>query len=570
MRVRLVCLEDGITSCGFRKIAAYISRLNPDTESCYISTNAYRSFRNAIRGTFGGKGDLGETEVDEIAQALAGSDLVGFSSMTGYADLTRKVITRLREIDPSTFILWGGIHPIIHPEDAILADVDAICTGEGEFAFEEFFELLQNGGDYTGVRNFWFKQDGRVTRNGFRPLMTQEEMETLPFPQYGTDREKIYKSGQGFVPMGLGDYLTNDGLGYSTLWSIGCPFHCTFCGNTKFIANDPLYKKIRHPSARYMVDEIKSVRKRFPHVSQVSFHDDSFMAIPYRELETFAELWREELGIPFAVYGVIPNYVKQDKFEILTWAGMNRIRMGIQSGSQQILDFYRRPTPPERILEAGEVIASFSPKYHIPASYDIIMDNPIETRQDVVDTLELLYKMRRPYTLFIYSLKVIPNTEMERVMIERGIDLDEISANYALIPPKAANLMLYVLAVCRPPRRLFDWALRRVEGTATPQPEYPRLGTVLRTAYQTKRVFEHMRFMDFSIIPGWSGYVAWRIGLVKLWQRRFKPRPPRPQRPQPKVRRQVDAALGTPVAAPVRRTIPVAGHEEDSTRRSTG
>jgi radical SAM superfamily enzyme YgiQ (UPF0313 family) len=530
VRTRLVCLEDGITSCGFRKIAAYVSQLVPDTESCYISTNQYRSVRNAVLGTLGGKGELGDDQVDEIAHGLAGVDLVGFSSMTGYADLTRKVITRLRQIDPDTFILWGGIHPIIHPEDAILADVDAICTGEGEFAFEEFAGLWREGRDYTGVENFWFKKGEKVIRNGFRPLMSQEEMEHLPFPQYGTDRERIYREGQGFVPMKLHDYLANDGLGYSTLWSIGCPFHCSFCGNTKFIANDPLYKKIRHPSASYMVEEIKAVRKRFPHVSQVSFHDDSFMAITYKELERFAELWKEELGgLPFAVYGVIPNYVKQDKFEILTWAGMNRVRMGIQSGSQAILDFYKRPTPPERILQAGRIIAPFAPKYHIPAAYDIIMDNPVETRQDVIDTLELLYQMPRPYTLFIYSLKVIPNTDLEQAMKDRGIDLDAISANYATIPARAANLILYVLALCRPPRWLFDRALRRVQGSATPQKEYPKLGLVLRSLYQGKRVFDHLRFMDFSIIPGWSGYIAWRIGLVSLWRRRFKQRPPRPE-----------------------------------------
>jgi len=256
----------------------------------------------------------------------------------------------------------------------------------------------------------------------------------------------------------------------------------------------------------------------------------SFMAIPYRELEVFAELWREELGIPFAVYGVIPNYVKQDKFEILTWAGMNRVRMGIQSGSEAILDFYKRPTPPARILEAGTVIASFAPKYHIPPSYDIIMDNPVETRQDVVDTLELLYRMPRPYTLFIYSLKVIPNTDLEKALRERGIDLDAISANYASIPPKAANLVLYLLALVRPPRWLFNLLLRRVRATLEPQREHPALGMVLRTLYLTKRVLNHLRFMDFSIIPGWSGYVAWRVGLVGLWRRRFTPRLPRPER----------------------------------------
>jgi anaerobic magnesium-protoporphyrin IX monomethyl ester cyclase len=538
VNIKLVSLEDGITSCGFRKMAAFVSQLNTETEACYVSTNQYRSLLGSIRGSFGGKGEMDDDAVDEIAQGLAGTDLVGFSSMTGYSELTKRIMSRVRQLDPQTFIMWGGIHPIIHPEDAILADVDAICTGEGEFAFEEFYKLFNDGQDYTHLRNFWFRHKGEVVRNGFRPLMSTDDMEILPFPQYGRS-EKIYRAGDGFVPMGLSDYLRNDGLGYSTLWSIGCPFHCTFCGNTKFIANDPLYKKIRHPSARYIVDEIKSVRRRFPHVSQVSFHDDSFMAIPYRELETFAELWKEELGIPFAVYGVIPNYVKKDKFEILTWAGMNRVRMGIQSGSQNLLDFYKRPTPPDRIREAGKIIAPFAPKYQIPPAYDIIMDNPVETRQDVLDTLELLYDMPRPYTLYTYSLKVIPNTEMERMMKERGIDIEEISANYSMIPPRVANLLLYVLALRRPPRWLFDRLLRRVKASGTPQPEYPRIGMVLRSMYIAKRGLEHLRFMDFSIIPGWSGYVMWKLGIVGLWRRRFVGKYPRPQRADPATRRAV-------------------------------
>ncbi len=532
MRIKMVSLEDGITANGFRKIAAHVARVNPDTESYYVSTQRYRSIRNFVKGTYGSKGELDDADVDQIAHGLTGADLVGFSSMTGYSELTRKIIGRLRELDPTTFILWGGIHPIIHPEDAITADVDAICTGEGEFAFQELYDRLQEGANYRDLRNFWFKKgDHDEVLNDFLPLMTSEQMETLPFPQYGDD-ERIYSRGEGFRPVGLSDYLNNNGLGYQTLWSIGCPFHCSFCGNTKFIANDVNYKKIRHPSARYLVDEVKAARKRFPHISQVSFNDDSFMAITYRELETFAELWHEELkDLPFAVYGVIPNYVKQDKFEILTWAGMNRIRMGIQSGSQDILDFYKRPTPPARILEAGTVAAAFAPKYHIPPAYDIIVDNPVETRQDVVDTLELLYKMPRPYILFIYVLRVIPNTELAKQIVERGVELDDISANYGVIPPRAANLLLHVLALWRPPRWLFDRLLRHVESSAEPQKMYPRLGTTLRCVYLGKRLFDHLRIMDFSMIPGWSGYVAWRLGIVKLWRKKFTPRPPRPERP---------------------------------------
>lgn len=538
MHVQLVCLEDGITSCGFRKLAAHALRLHPRTEACFVSTRSYRTVRAAVSGTMGTLSSLLDREhVEEIAQGLRGADLVGFSSMTGYAELTRRVIARVRELNPAAYLVWGGIHPIIEPENAILADVDAICTGEGEFAFEELLAALQEGRDATGIRNFWFKtRDGRVIRNAFRPLQTPEEMESLAFPLYGAPCERIYEQGRGFVPVTVDDYLHNDGLGYPALWSIGCPLHCSYCGNTRFIANDPKYRRLRHPSARYIVDQVKDARRRFPHVSQVSFHDDSFMAIRYAELERFAELWRAEVGLPFCVYGVIPTYVKRDKFELLTWAGMNRIRMGIQSGSKRILDFYKRPTPPEKILAAGEIAASFAPKYHIPPAYDVIMDNPVETREDVVDTLEMLWRMARPYWLFVYSLKVIPNTGLAAALQERGIDLDEIDDSYLVVPPRVANLLLYLLVLWRPPRWLWERLLARVRASSEPQPLYPRLGMLLRTLYLTKRVLGHARVMDLSITPGKTSWWLWRLGVVRLWQRWLVRRAPRPVRATLEVR----------------------------------
>ncbi|MEA2296493.1 MAG: hypothetical protein QOE86_4132, partial [Solirubrobacteraceae bacterium] len=78
MRTRMVCLEDGITSCGFRKMAAYVAQLEPGTESFYISTERYRSVKTAVRG-MGDKAVIGDEQVDEMAQGLADSDLIGFS-----------------------------------------------------------------------------------------------------------------------------------------------------------------------------------------------------------------------------------------------------------------------------------------------------------------------------------------------------------------------------------------------------------------------------------------------------------------------------------------------------------
>jgi anaerobic magnesium-protoporphyrin IX monomethyl ester cyclase len=529
MKVTMVCMEDGIMACGFRKFAGYVERVCPEARFCFVSTNNLRSLRGALTGNTGGGGSADATYIEEVAQGLADNQLLGFSSMTGYAELTRAVIARVRELNPDCTIIWGGIHPIIHPEDAILADVDAICTGEGEFAFEEFYNAWKEGRDYTETLNFWFKQNDEIVRNGFRPLQTSEEMETLPFARH-TGEEFLYNPGKGFLPMTLADRLVNNGLSYNTVWSIGCPFKCTYCGNTRFIENDVAYRKIRHPSARYAVAEIKHVLEAHPYISTVCFHDDSFMAIPFDQIAEFAEIWKEEAGIPFAVYGVIPNYVRQDKLQVLTWGGMNRIRMGVQSGSQRILDFYQRPTPPEQVLEASHVCSKFAPRYQIPPAYDIIVDNPIENRQDVIDTLELVYAFGRPFTLNIFSLKLIPNTVLERRMKEEGVDIEEVDSNYANIPPRWANMLLYLLVMWKPPRWLFDRLLRRVRASNEEQPMYPVRGGLLRAMYMIKRGLDHLAHLDFSTIPGYTGYVFWKIGLVEFWWQKMIPKMERPAR----------------------------------------
>lgn len=142
-------------------MAAYAAQINPDTESCYVSTNRRKSLSDLIKGTFGTEGELSDEGVDEIAEHLPKADIVGFSSMTGYADLTRRVTSASAPFAPRRSP--SGPHP---PRARHRRRVDAVCTGEGEFAFREFYDLFTAGKDYAGVGNFWFKgeQDGHVIR----------------------------------------------------------------------------------------------------------------------------------------------------------------------------------------------------------------------------------------------------------------------------------------------------------------------------------------------------------------------------------------------------------------------
>ena len=515
MEIRLICVEDGLENVGFKKLAAYVKSIHQNTKAAYVPTGNVYSLLKHI--TEKGGGELNENDIHLVAKFLAEADIVGLCSMTQYSKTVYKIISATRRFNPKAYIVWGGIHAIIHPEDAI-KHADAVCTGEGEFAFEKFLTLYKNKQDYTTAPSFWFNKDNKIIKNSNLPLMTPREMDELP-PLMYEDGELIYRQSKGFIPLGTSECLDYNGLQYSTVWSIGCPLMCTYCGNSKFIEYDEGYRRIRHSSPQTIVNEINRAKSKQPHISTINFQDDSFLALPFQQLEEFAKLYKEKVKIPFVVGGVIPNYVREDKIALLVDAGMNRVRMGIQSGSDNILEFYKRPTKLHRIKNATEILNKFK-KYMIPPAYDIILENPIENISDTRATVDMLYEMPRPFTLNVYALRIIPNTLMAKDIEKMGLKVPPIDKNYTSGYHRTlGNLLVFFLTFWKIPRWLYKILRNKIFPVHQKQSTYPILFWITRMLYLIKRAYNHLRFMDFSILPGKPGYILWKIGVIRFWQR---------------------------------------------------
>ena len=516
MEIRLACVEDGLENYGFRKVAAYIKTIHPETKIAYIPTGNQRSMLKVLREK--GAGGLTDKDIHNVATFLAKGDLVGFSSMTQYSATVHDLIAKIRKINSRVFVVWGGIHAIVHPEDAI-KHADAVCTGEGEFAFENFFKLYKEKKNYTKAASFWFRKDNNIIKNHNIPLMKAEEMDKLP-PLTYEDGEYVFHNGKGFKPIQYKDFLKYTGLMYGTIWSIGCPLHCTFCANTKFIEYDNAYRRLRHSNPRTIVNEIKRAVKKQPFINTIVFHDDSFLNLRYEVLEEFCKLYKKEVNIPFMVGGIVPNYVRNDgKIPLLLDAGMNRVRMGIQSGSDNILEFYKRPTKLHKIKEAIEVFNKYK-KYIIPPAYDIILENPLETREDTLATLDLVYNMPRPYTLNIYALRIIPNTTMAKDLEAIGVKIPSINKNYySEYYRTMGNCLIFAFTFWKIPKWLYKILRKKVYPVHTEQKHYPILFLLCRCGYLFKRALDHLRFMDFSLLPGTLGYILWKLGVISFWKR---------------------------------------------------
>lgn len=517
MKINLVSVEDGIDNIGFRKLSAFVKQLYPETGIHYVTTGNFRSLTRVL--AMGGVEPLGADEILAIAGEIAAADILGFSSMTPYAATTAAIIAAVRSLNPRAVIVWGGIHGIVEPEDAIL-HADAVCTGEGEFAFQRFIAACSTGGPLAGTPGFWVRTAGGIVKSANLPLMTGEEMDSLPLPTYQAG-ELIYKAGQGFVPLQPLDYVDRCGLAYSTVWSIGCPMNCVYCSNSKFIEYDSNYRKVRHSSPATIINEIKAALEKHPHISTIVFHDDNFIALPLQVLAEFCDLYCREIRLPFAVIGLSPGQVTMEKMKLLVSAGMNRVRMGIQSGSQRILDFYERGTAVSRVRESCEIINCFS-RSMIPPAYDIILDNPLETLADTIATLDMIHSMPRPFTLNLFALRVIPNTRLAASLAELHISLPDIRLTLPNHRATFANLMIYLLIFFKLPEGIYKKLCQRVVPSHADTKLYPRLLMVLRLFYLTGRAFSHLRVLDFTVITGRAGYLLWRFGVVGFRRRHMQ------------------------------------------------
>ena len=88
MKISFVSVEDGITSIGLRKMASLARTIIPDTKVYYIVPANLYSPINWLKPKAEKKG-FSEKDLEKIAKELVKADMVCFSSMTPFADMTK-------------------------------------------------------------------------------------------------------------------------------------------------------------------------------------------------------------------------------------------------------------------------------------------------------------------------------------------------------------------------------------------------------------------------------------------------------------------------------------------------
>lgn len=330
--------------------------------------------------------------------------IVCFTSVYSVFDFICEVAERVKQRFPDLFLLIGGPHATLRPEECLGSAFDAVCVGEGEHPTLELVERMEAGATPSGIPNLQIKTtEGTIERNNPRPFLT--EVDSLPFP----DRDM-------WIP-----WTANPLSRPSVLAGRGCPFDCTYCSNHALKrAGEGKYVRMR--STGNIVAEVEEYKRKFPLLEEVYLEVETLGAnLKWaldlaRGLEELNARW--EVPIAFgANLRVTPNREYDELFEGLEKANFRFVNIGLESGSERVRrDVLNRRYSNEDILSAVKTAR----KHGLQVGMYNLIGLPGETRKDFWETVKI-NRACQPDWFLLSVFFPYPGTALYDMCVERGL-----------------------------------------------------------------------------------------------------------------------------------------------------
>ena len=280
---------------------------------------------------------------------------------------------------------------------------------------------MEAGTDYLNTPNMAFNVNGSFKTNDVLPPFS--ELDNLPYYDYDLndrfllDEELLqmtkerFKKHYVFYPFGAPTFIL--------ITSRGCPFKCSYCNNIRYVAMHG-HSPIRFQSVNRFIDELEHAIRHFDFFQFVVFGDDDFLLRDRKQLEDFAGQYRKKIGLPFAIC-VSANTFRREKMEILLDAGLKLVQLGIQSGSQRVIDeVFDRKIKVTKTMEVVRQIVPYYKTHGLILLLDFIIDNPYETRNDIIQTYEYLTSLPPHVRVNIFCLAFFPGTPIYNKALKDG------------------------------------------------------------------------------------------------------------------------------------------------------
>jgi radical SAM superfamily enzyme YgiQ (UPF0313 family) len=313
--------------------------------------------------------------------------------------ITKMCLTRMRELawQMCESARRAGARVIVHGSDAtdhaveyLRHGCDYVLDGQAERPLLELVRALNNNETYVskleGVR--WLDALGALQISDPHRAKPRHDSSSLPLPARDlidlAPYREAWKRAHGLFSLNL-------------IASRGCPFRCNWCA--KPIFGDTYQLR----PARDVAEEMKLLRDAYE-ADHLWFADDIFALNRHWIQEFVAAV--EELGcaIPFKIQARA-DLLTADTVHALKRAGCAEVWMGVESGSQKVLDAMEKGLRVEHVIAARQNLK----REGIVACYFLQLGYPGENWQDLQKTIALV-RETRPDDIGVSFSYPLPNT----------------------------------------------------------------------------------------------------------------------------------------------------------------
>jgi radical SAM superfamily enzyme YgiQ (UPF0313 family) len=334
-------------------------------------------------------------------------DLVGFTGISAQFPYVKRCIELTRRWDKKISILAGGKHATLRPEDYLaLPEVEAVCVGEGEIAFEEFLKARSEGRGPEGIPGWWYHKDGVIIQG---PKVTFiEDHDSLPY-----------------MDRGIIDYQENIDTNSQTVTTImgrGCPWSCTFCSNAR-LRERGTGTYTRNRSVPNLLGDIEQLSRKY-RFSYLYFRDDTFTWD-----RQWAAQWCEEypknFSYPFEIL-TRSDCLDDDLLKMLADAGCANIWLGLDSGNAHIREkVLRKKVSVDKMTQMTDRMLELG----ITPTITNMVGLPYETEETIMDSVRANRRIHHRVVAMsqgtgtgpkVFTFSPFPGTELYELSEKEG------------------------------------------------------------------------------------------------------------------------------------------------------
>jgi anaerobic magnesium-protoporphyrin IX monomethyl ester cyclase len=303
-----------------------------------------------------------------------------------------------------TRVIVGGPHLSIYPNETLQSkNIDFGFSGEADEVLPQLIDCLINKKDYTKIKGLVWKNK----KVFFNDAAIVENLDILPIPAYDLLPMKNYSSIIGYYPTA------------TMMISRGCPYRCGFCYKT------PSDAKIRFRNIKLVVKEMKLLVETFS-TKEIMFYDDTLTLKRDYIFELCEEIKKSGLKIAWEAPTRV-NHVDEKLIKAMSDAGCIRLRMGVESGNEQIRRRMNKGVTNKQIMAAFALCK----KYNIETFAYFIIGYMGENEKTMKETIDFAAKLDPDFCMFTVATP-LPNTLLFDECVKKGVIDKNYWKNYTL------------------------------------------------------------------------------------------------------------------------------------------